>query len=153
MIISAYLSYMPNANGEFVKFQNFDVYFCETTQCYTFKAISKADNVDFQVLKYGSDPLKTYLPDSDIDITLILNNNLKFSNGTNLYVATIDQLKLVRDFLEKYQELDADVNGDGLDATEERDQISPHFAKVDWDHLHQNLGKEPLCLLTSLLKQ
>ena len=23
------------------------------------------------VLKYGSDPLKTYLPDSDIDITVI----------------------------------------------------------------------------------
>ena len=32
---------------------------------------------DLMVLKYGSDPLKTYLPDSDIDVTLIVNNNFQ----------------------------------------------------------------------------
>ena len=29
------------------------------------------------VLKYGSDPLKTYLPDSDIDITVIRRDYLQ----------------------------------------------------------------------------
>ena len=28
------------------------------------------------VLKYGSDPLKTYLPDSDIDITVVRRDYL-----------------------------------------------------------------------------
>ena len=46
MILSAYLSFMPNGNGEFVKLSNFDVYFCESTQCYTFKPLSKTE-VDF----------------------------------------------------------------------------------------------------------
>lgn len=30
-----------------------------------------------QILKYGSDPLQTYLPDSDIDVTIIVNSKLK----------------------------------------------------------------------------
>ena len=34
-------------------------------------------NQEIHVLKYGSDPLKTYLPDSDIDITIIVNNNFR----------------------------------------------------------------------------
>jgi hypothetical protein len=29
------------------------------------------------IMKYGSDPLKTYLPDSDIDVTIIVNNNFR----------------------------------------------------------------------------
>ena len=28
-------------------------------------------------MKFGSDPLRTYLPDSDIDITILLRHNLK----------------------------------------------------------------------------
>lgn len=32
------------------------------------------------ILKYGSDPLLTYLPDSDIDITIIVNNQFKRSD-------------------------------------------------------------------------
>jgi len=29
--------------------------------------------VEVTVLRYGSDPLKTYLPESDVDITVIVN--------------------------------------------------------------------------------
>jgi DNA polymerase sigma len=29
--------------------------------------------VEVAVLRYGSDPLKTYLPESDVDITVIVN--------------------------------------------------------------------------------
>jgi predicted nucleotidyltransferase len=37
------------------------------------------------VLKYGSDPLKTYLPDSDIDITVVAASR----------VPALTQLKLI----------------------------------------------------------
>lgn len=33
--------------------------------------IEKAYSTPVHVLRYGSDPLKTYMPDSDIDITVI----------------------------------------------------------------------------------
>jgi DNA polymerase sigma len=40
------------------------------------------------VLRYGSDPLKTYLPESDVDITVIVNEqtaaNIATSNLTPL---------------------------------------------------------------------
>jgi hypothetical protein len=35
-----------------------------------------------QILKYGSDPLQTYLPDSDIDITIIVNSKFIKSNSS-----------------------------------------------------------------------
>ena len=34
-----------------------------------------------QILKYGSDPLQTYLPDSDIDITIIANSKFIKNNS------------------------------------------------------------------------
>ena len=34
------------------------------------------------VVKYGSDPLKTYLSDSDIDTTIVVNNNF-WTTGRN----------------------------------------------------------------------
>lgn len=46
------------------------------------------------VLKYGSDPLKTYLPDSDIDITVV---------PTVGRVAPLTQLKQILDQLENYK--------------------------------------------------
>ena len=56
------------------------------------------------ILKYGSDPLKTYLPDSDIDVTIILNNNLlKKGDSEAKYMQPIEQLQLIQSFLQKYQ--------------------------------------------------
>ena len=46
------------------------------------------------VIKYGSDPLKTYLPDSDIDITVI-----PISGRTS----AIAQLKQILEQLESYK--------------------------------------------------
>jgi DNA polymerase sigma len=48
------------------------------------------------VLKYGSDPLKTYLPDSDIDITVV---------PTVGRVAPVNQLKSIMEKLENYKHL------------------------------------------------
>ena len=43
------------------------------------------------VLRYGSDPLKTYLPESDVDITVIV----KEGNGKDLQSRTaLSQLKM-----------------------------------------------------------
>ena len=36
-----------------------------------------------QILKYGSDPLQTYLPESDIDITIIINSKFVCSNSVD----------------------------------------------------------------------
>ena len=36
------------------------------------------------VLKYGSDPLKTYLPDSDIDITVLCKKSCPYPLSTQL---------------------------------------------------------------------
>lgn len=47
------------------------------------------------VFKYGSDPLKTYLPDSDIDITVV---------PTVGKVAPLTQLKSILDQLENYKQ-------------------------------------------------
>lgn len=49
------------------------------------------------VLKYGSDPLKTYLPDSDIDVTIIVSSNLRVapaaSQGkSHVYRKPLEQL-------------------------------------------------------------
>lgn len=42
------------------------------------------------VFRYGSDPLKTYLPDSDIDITIIRKETLYGDSSqpqfTNIYI-------------------------------------------------------------------
>jgi len=38
--------------------------------------VSPIDVSGIRVLKYGSDPLKTYLPDSDIDITVLCDKKL-----------------------------------------------------------------------------
>lgn len=35
---------------------------------------SGMQQVEVAVLRYGSDPLKTYLPESDVDITVIVND-------------------------------------------------------------------------------
>jgi predicted nucleotidyltransferase len=46
------------------------------------------------VLKYGSDPLKTYLPDSDIDITVV---------PTQGKTPPLTQLKNIMEALQEYQ--------------------------------------------------
>ena len=46
------------------------------------------------VLKYGSDPLQTYLPDSDIDITVV---------PAGSRVAPLTQLKCILEQLENYK--------------------------------------------------
>lgn len=46
------------------------------------------------MIKYGSDPLKTYLPDSDIDITVIPSTGRQNA---------ITQLKMIQDQLESYK--------------------------------------------------
>ena len=51
------------------------------TSCgWFFSDISGIETI--QILKYGSDPLQTYLPDSDIDITIIVNSKFIKSNST-----------------------------------------------------------------------
>lgn len=47
------------------------------------------------VLKYGSDPLQTYLPDSDIDITVV---------AAGSRVAPLTQLKWILEQLENYKQ-------------------------------------------------
>ncbi len=47
------------------------------------------------VLKYGSDPLQTYLPDSDIDITVV---------PAGSRVAPLTQLKCILEQLENYKQ-------------------------------------------------
>jgi hypothetical protein len=36
------------------------------------------------ILKYGSDPLITYLPESDIDVTIIVDNNFRCASTGNV---------------------------------------------------------------------
>jgi hypothetical protein len=49
------------------------------------------------IMKYGSDPLKTYLPDSDIDVTIIVNNNFRsVSTGKLEFVPPLSQLKMIK---------------------------------------------------------
>jgi len=45
------------------------------------------------ILKYGSDPLKTYLPDSDIDLTIILNNQLKKKGKAENEIENVEPIK------------------------------------------------------------
>jgi predicted nucleotidyltransferase len=48
------------------------------------------------ILKYGSDPLSTYLPESDIDVTIIVDNNFRCQQGNVEYQPAIAQLKMLR---------------------------------------------------------
>jgi len=50
------------------------------------------------VMRYGSDPLKTYLPESDVDITVILKDG---THGS-IERSALTQLKLIRTALESY---------------------------------------------------
>lgn len=44
----------------------------ENAYCkYSLGLINTEGSQNVMLLKYGSDPLKTYLPDSDIDITVV----------------------------------------------------------------------------------
>ncbi len=45
------------------------------------------------VLRYGSDPLKTYLPESDVDITVIMNDEMAVNVG-NTNLSPLTQLKM-----------------------------------------------------------
>ena len=49
------------------------------------------------ILKYGSDPLSTYLPESDIDVTIIVDNNFRCQQTGNVeYQPPIAQLKMLK---------------------------------------------------------
>lgn len=45
------------------------------------------------MLKYGSDPLKTYLPDSDIDITVLCKKSCPYPLATQLPIAQLKAIK------------------------------------------------------------
>lgn len=65
------------------------------------------------ILKYGSDPLKTYLPDSDIDVTIILNNNLlKIDDDQPQNMDPLKQLQLIQEFLKLYQKISNELIDD-----------------------------------------
>lgn len=125
------------------------------------------------ILKYGSDPLKTYLPDSDIDITLIVNNNFEvlssdadgFIESQTMYLNALAQLKLIKDFLEEYQAMASELIGDKLDDIQNKDvaikdflnmastRKESSFQPLSPSALHKHLEKDSKCIINSLLKQ
>jgi len=63
------MDYFLNSLGPSNESEQRRAFIFEKVKQIVHKAYGGADKV--QVLKYGSDPLKTYLPDSDIDITVL----------------------------------------------------------------------------------
>jgi hypothetical protein len=59
----------------------------EATEVKTEKVAVGEDGI--LVLKYGSDPLKTYLPDSDIDITVLCKKSCPYPLATQLPIAQL----------------------------------------------------------------
>ena len=65
------------------KFSNIDSDKILTPNCKYFKThfavykmkAEKKRSETIHVVRYGSEPLKTYLPDSDIDLTIIVSSN------------------------------------------------------------------------------
>ena len=74
-------------------------------------------------MRYGSDPLKTYLYDSDIDISLIVNNNfevLRSSGSGNIssdiiFISPVDQLRLVKNYFDEYRAMVQEIIDENLD--------------------------------------
>jgi hypothetical protein len=74
---------------------------------------------NIHVVKYGSDPLKTYLSDSDIDTTIIVNNNFWTTGGNEIFLNANSQLRLINQFLERYEQEVKDLDSDSLDLGDE----------------------------------
>ena len=77
-------------------------------------------------MKYGSDPLLTYLPDSDIDITIIVNNHFKSkSKDESVFMSPLDQLKMLKNFLIRFQKVVDEMEGDMSLDCEQDDEHQP----------------------------
>ena len=90
-----------NDDQKFIEFDNAKLQ-DESLQLFE-NATKTTGNV--YVLKYGSDPLKTYLPDSDIDLTIIVSNYFKVGDQ-QIYIPPLNQLKIIKTFLEKFKEIE-----------------------------------------------
>jgi len=146
-LLASFVEFTASSDGRLLDFSNVEVLYCEHTDNYKIvqgnkndddgggPSSSKVSANNIRVLKYGSDPLKTYLPDSDIDITLVLNSNFRVlaSDGSQqtLHMSNLDQLKLLRDYLERFQELSAEELDDDLDNLQENKEEKNSSSKEE----------------------